>query len=441
MKEVFEYYQGRVDMTCRNADFYMPWNEEGLKEFCQKIPSKSQAFDEFFTMETEGPRYGLERLDPQAFEIVWSNVDRTKSPGSPLVYISAQNGGLEDRKAEILDVVQTRISNLIALGRKVHKVDYGYEMFFTPEEFEARGIAIDMVAQGYTDCVLVGPKGEPRKIGKKPRLVSQVSLVSNLIARLIFGDALMDEQASDNPYIAVGLDLVTPEKREELFTKFAAASKEEPLNSNDIQGWEYAVRARERWADFCRWCWQMELVDDQFDPLEGKEKHFYALLGYFVTVIYRVVQLPCGAIVVPPYGQMSSGELTTFSSNSFMRSWLANRASEEVHGIPVNFTNSAGDDNLSSGKKVGAAWFAANGFILTDQASQDATTGFSFCSTTFKEGETYGDNIEKAQYNIIINSRFDINDRVQFAAMYGCHPEYPRILAELFARFPVSGTQ
>nr|WRQ64942.1 RNA-dependent RNA polymerase [Sobelivirales sp.] len=348
----------------------------------------------------------------------------TKTPGSPLNYLISKNDALPQYKAEICELIDKRVVKLVDLGRKIL---FECNFYLNPEDSVKE--AIRLVTENYTDPVLVGFKGEPRAEGKKPRLVSQVSVITNMIQRLSMNDYLLNEQSCPFGEIptATGLDITTPSSTQNMYELFRDKT---PLMSSDVQGFEYAVKRRFRFAYAAHLCWMMNLCDADMVPFKRKEKHCYLIWGIAWTDVYRLVQTQEGYLLVPPPGQQSSGLLKTYSENSFIRGLMSDEVSRITRSVPVAFTISAGDDNLDTNAPNLGHLYRDLGFVVTDYVEQNSR--FNFCSTTFTEHGSYQDNIMKYLYAVMANSRTDEASVWNEFRAFALHPEFPR--CEIFLK-------
>jgi len=351
-----------------------------------------------------------------------------KTPGSPLNVFCPFNKDLYNFSADIYEVVNYRLQKYEQLGAALLQDERG--LFPT----EPHKVAAALVDLGIVDPVLVGFKSEPRAIKdgqrKVPRLVSQVSVVTNMIQRLIFGDNQLEEQKYDNLPTATKLDITTPEITARMYADFKVNG---PLSTSDVEGWEYSVDSRTRYENCCKLAWSMKLADDNMRPLLGKEKHLWALWGLYYCLVHRVVQTQEGELLIPPPGQESSGELGTFNENSFNRSHLSNKVSLDAGLGPVRYTKSAGDDNLDSNPDLREK-YQIRGFKITDYAFQ--VEDFEFCSTQYSAAGCYQQNIKKYVYQFMQDNK-DITDSLnllEYARLFGNHPRKDEMLNMLVER-------
>lgn len=400
-------------------ELLLPWEQPHHHRFVsQRYPSEEVPFVEFF----DGGHVSR-GLTPAVFDQLMSLNVPTKSPGSPLCYLVSTNSGLETYRHEIYDILNARLTRLWQIGRELFANPLAAR--FYPTDYVS--VSKHLVQSNIIDPVLVNFKGEPRAmdngVPKRPRLVSQISVMVNMIQRLVFGPHLSREQqsTSENLPVAVALDLSTEDIRQQKFSLF---KKFAPLSSSDVQGYEYSVNRWLRYLHACKASWCMRLCDRNMVPYPGKEQHFYVLWGLVYCLNHKVVQTQEGQLVVPPPGSMSSGELITFSENSHDRSWLSYYVAIKA-GLNADamFIHSAGDDNLDSSCKQLSDYYADLGFVITDFEIQSDI--FTFCSTTFKQDGCYGNNIAKYVYAAIHSKRkVDYQMQVEFRMLYQHHPEY-----------------
>jgi hypothetical protein len=372
-------------------------------------------------------------------------VEPSKSPGSPLCHIAQYNRDiLEKRKAELYQVVNARIHQYIDLGRKIFQSENVLASLYASDA-ECVCIAKRLVLDGLTDVVLTEFKGEPRLVGKNPRLVANVSVITNTVKRIVLGNHLVEEQNHKDIPTAVALDLVTPEKLRERFDHFKSNARGKNLQSDDTKRWEYSMTRQMRYTSACKKVWCMGLADSEMKPYPGKEDHFYAVWADAYVSSHRVLQFNNGELYIPPPGQMSSGEFDTFSTNSDCRSELSNSVCLALTGEPIDYTESGGDDNMSSEiqreKAEVIEEYKRRGFTLTDIMIQNVASGFNFCSTKFLEERSYGENIRRVAYAHMMSppemkAEYDIG----FKQLYSHHPDFERYWALTRNHLQTGGT-
>lgn len=391
------------------------WGDSDLVTFLKgHYPRLSEDFSTFF--EESGD------LKQSVFTQAFAKVDPKKTPGSPMCFLAQTNDQLRHYYDGMYEIVNKRLKKFEELGKEIIKHD-------AISICDHVKTAVALVGNGFSDPVLLGVKGEPRPvengIPKRPRLVSQVSVLQNLLARIILGNHLITEQSYTDLPTATALDLTTPEETARLFNLFKAQSELHKVMTNDVQGFEYSVNEHDAWAGWFKESWCMGLISDAWLPVPGKEKHFYTHLAYHFTMIHKVVQLQSGELLVVHAGQMSSGRLETYSQNSAIRAWNANLVALAITGSPVTFVKTGGDDCLEHCHEMIERYIGEYyklGKKVTDATIMDDE--FDFCSTSFTAAGCYQKNIEKSTYAIMLRKKYDDEARLAFDMCFQRHPEY-----------------
>jgi len=369
-----------------------------------------------------------DNLKMSVFEDALAKVDPKKSPGSPMVYLCPNNAALQKHLFEIFALTDKRLKAMEEIGSQV------WEKSLYTDTVEHAHVAKYLVECGATDPVLLGIKGEPRAVNngvkKQPRLISQVSVLTNIVARIIHGNHLLEEQTHTNLPTATALDLTTPARTDEIFQEFKENSRKKPLMTNDVQGYEYSVTEDDRWNTCFKEAMCMGLMDFNWNVVPGKERHLYALIGYYFCLIHKVVQLQTGELYVVKPGQMSSGELGTYSGNSFARAFTADLVSRKITQLPVEYIKTGGDDSVES--QDGSCQQYVDAYLLYGKVITEAELHrdeFTFCSTRFRAEGSYQENIRKSVYAILLRKCFDEQARLAFEMCFRNHPEYEKYLA------------
>lgn len=371
-------------------------------------------------------------------------LERDKSPGYPLAYLGSQNGKILDSYfPEFAEELRSRVKKLEDFGRELWELRSRDPSLFNKytgveyDEWFHVNKAVEFVEAGLVDVDMLVVKGEPRKVGKKPRLINCVSIITNSAFRLFVGDAMQDEMDNDSLATATRLDVQTLDSQMKMYERFRTSTPSGKLMTSDIQGYEYSVKPDVVWIPFIKWvlsigvgCFSDErLLDGNswlVKPVEGREKAFFGLLALYVVSIHRVVATREGDLFVPMAGTVNSGRLTTFTDNSVMRAWLSFVVSIE-NKLRPSFIQTAGDDCLDRNNKVD--FYATIGYHITDFEIQDPSS-YSFCSTTFTANGGFQENIEKFFANVVFNlsegrDKFE-ERRIAFEQSFSRHPEYFR---------------
>lgn len=162
-------------------------------------------------------------------------------------------------------------------------------------------------------------KGEPTKEDKVARLIFGVSLVMNMIGRILMGDYLLDVSKTwGSACHKVGMDMYTEkgvEKLDNFFSKvFDSAEKHDMrVVSDDIQGWEFQGR---KWMhDIWHHCY--------LHRAKATSYHRKIQLMYARMEASRYVMFSDGVVFKLPYYITLSGKPTTHLQNSDERAALA----------------------------------------------------------------------------------------------------------------------
>lgn len=316
-------------------------------------------------------------------------------------------------------MVNYRLMCLLKLGEKIwHRYLFGE---LVPEDhFDW---ATYLVSHQVCDPVLLSRKAEGRAVGKSPRLVSMVSVVDALVARIIYTNHLITEQSHDSIATATKLDLTTPEETAKMFELFSSKGK---LVSNDVQGFEFSLDEYDHLAALVKkaYCSGVITITATGEIVILRHVHFFTMVGITFSEVYKLCQLPEGEFVIVPPGVQSSGKLTTYSDNSFIRAWLSNVISWETTGKGISFIKTAGDDALDDNLKATPGHYLKYGKVITDHVIQEGE--YTFCSTNFASSGCYQENIKKAAYQIISRGSFDFAAFSSFDLSFSRHPQYEK---------------
>lgn len=425
-----------------------PWDSKEVRSALTALyPYKIEvAFDKLFD------RLSLESasLKPKVMDSLIDCLHDSKSPGSPMVFVSATNKVMKDSYGnEFRSAVNARVVHYLRIGKMFWEARKSQpELFATTHP----GIGLDMLEQRIIDPVLLKIKGEPRKLGKAPRLVCMVSAIAATNERIALKDAFFDEQERPTLPTAVALDLVTESELERRAEKFASWGE---LASSDVQGWEYACSSDTHFLPFAKWAICLSLVDDEFEIVPGKEYQLYYLFAVYIVDYFRILETPAGQLISMKKGVVTSGRYGTFSDSSCKRAFLAFQTMKYAFcmdiydGLPnqqelaLNYQfgeiirevtlelatriQTAGDDCLHKPYDPTDLLFRY-GFVITDYKIMDGVnTPHDFCSTSFQLGNCHQQNIEKFFVGYMFTrSTMEHYDEIMvgFTAMYLKHPLY-----------------
>lgn len=278
-------------------------------------------------------------------------------------------------------------------------------------------------------------KGEATKIEKIARLIYGVSLVMNVIGRILFGSYLASVTTTwDSATHKVGLDMYTSSglKRLKAFFDVLKASKKtlEDLGglpyfvvSDDIQGWEYMARL---WMHFA---WHKEYLHSA----SATPYHRALQRRFMVAEAHAFVVDSDGILHAPPTYYTASGKILTHKQNSDERAALAELDfGTEVFSIPTEATN--GDDCLALAWHTDVERLESTrlGFVHTDIAVQNFDM-LTFCSSDFFEVQSKltrkPHGLAKLVFNVVTSNSLEsvlgtlsqIENHPAYTAVVGLH--------------------
>lgn len=288
-------------------------------------------------------------------------------------------------------------------------------------------------------------KSEPTRSDKVARLIYGVSVLTNVIARILFGDYLLS--LTDSWYTAshkVGLDFSSPEGLE-LFRKslvpMVKTSRASSLKviSDDIQGWEYQVRSwmQEAWhASY--------LKRAQATSFHRKLQNVYALVER-----NTLVRLSSGELIQPPFYFRMSGVVTTHIQNSDERAALAmldlSHEFELAPNLEELYTVTNGDDCLRLSTNATSDYSRTIGFVHTDRVVQDLQVMFNFCSQQFfyEDGalKRFPDTLVKTAFTLLSVDDYSDPSTLDVILHAYLHPKFRTLMKLVHSLRRVPGTQ
>lgn len=337
-------------------------------------------------------------LRMSVFSRAFAHVNPTSTPGFPFLKV-ASNSMLNPMD------VYTAVNDLIKKWT-----------LFSDFTLDAR----ELFLRGYAPPAHVFIKSEPTGESKIARLIYGVSVILNVIARIIFGDYLTS--IATTWYTAshkVGLDFNTSSGLDKLrsFTRTLAASQKKlgcQLVSDDIQGWEYQCRE-----------WMHKAWHDSYLK-SAKATMFHKHLQSVYAHIERntLIMLSDGELYRLPFFIRLSGVVTTHLQNSDERSALADtdlcfEFNVVPEKLPLITSMTNGDDCVRlKGPRNDIS--TGLGFVHTDVREEDLDGVFNFCSQEFFTSEPgllrRPGSLAKSVYNLI--SRKDVDDGFHAIMLY-----------------------
>lgn len=335
-------------------------------------------------------------------EICESNVNLKASPGVPLSIFGQTNGAVLGTHQEF--VVWAVVERIEALS----KVDLSSSSY-TPKE---------LVELGYCDPVRLFVKQEPHAMRKikegRFRLISSVSLVDQLVERLIFGPQnQLEIQRWRNIPSKPGMGLSLYEQAISIWRELQTYHDRHPAAEADISGFDWSVQSWELWADLAI---RMELGDFGSKLRRAAMSRFYCFMN-------SVFQLSDGTLVEQGLpGLMKSGSYCTSSTNSRVRCLMA-----ELIGAP--WCIAMGDDSVEGYVRGAKERYLELGhrckdYIPCETDSEGALRRVNFCSHELSEEGFWLTSWPKTLFRFLCSPKPEVEDLE--AELWGC-PQWPRI--------------
>nr|QQO81420.1 polyprotein P2ab [Soybean thrips sobemo-like virus 11] len=297
-----------------------------------------------------------------------TEINRDASPGVPLSRLNPRNGELLDRHLDFVCLCVTE--RLFRLA----SVELDQINALTPQQLIERGLC---------DPVRLFVKQEPHPKRKtdvgKVRLISSVSIVDQLVERMLFGPQNQLEIAEwDKIPSKPGMGLSVEAQASTIFSDLAFKHRIQPAAEADISGFDWSVQDWELWADV-----EMRVVLGRMPNLLAK-----VAKNRFACFMNSVFQLSDGTLIEQGLpGLMKSGSYCTSSTNSRIRCLMA-----ELIGSP--WCIAMGDDSVEGYLEDSAKKYALLGHVCKDYKpclvnSEGDLYEVDFCSHKIRKDECY----------------------------------------------------
>lgn len=282
--------------------------------------------------------------------------------------MSSKNGDLLDRHLDFVCLCVTE--RLFRLA----EVDLEDILNLTPQS---------LVEKGLCDPVRLFVKQEPHPRRKtdvgKVRLISSVSVVDQLVERLLFGPQNQLEIAEwaripSKP----GMGLSVEAQADTIFSDLAFKHRQRAAAEADISGFDWSVQDWELWADV-----EMRIVLGQMPALLAK-----VAKNRFACFMNSVFQLSDGTLIEQGLpGLMKSGSYCTSSTNSRIRCLMA-----KLIGSP--WCIAMGDDSVEGFVEGAKEKYALLGHSCKDYkpcavSSRGDLYEVEFCSHKIRDGRCF----------------------------------------------------
>lgn len=310
------------------------------------------------------------------------DVVQTASPGTPLNVLGVSNGEvLQSHVFLVKEAVRARVKLLSST---------------TPMELRKLD-AVELVQRGFCDPIRLFVKQEPHSIEKvrlrRFRLISSVSLIDQLVERVLFGEQNRTEIDSwwkipSKPGMGISQD-------EQLSKLWSIVQKQFPVVSTDMSGWDWSVQG---WEYDALGEIQLRLTSTTVGP------YAFAVTNRVRCLSLAVFSLSSGLLIeqiVP--GVMKSGSYITSSGNSKIRS-LAARLVGSKWNIAM------GDDCVELPVDDHIARYAVLGHVVKDYRLH--SDRFQFCSHEFLSPNVARPlNWHRMFYRLLSNTMLDGPER------------------------------
>nr|WBT97306.1 polyprotein [Subterranean clover mottle virus] len=344
-------------------------------------------------------QWDKEEIAKEAREIGQKKVNPKASPGVPLSILGKTNKEVLDRHG---DLVYIAVAERICMLAEADLAD-------APDP-------VDLVKAGYCDPIRLFVKQEPHPLKKvvegRFRLISSVSLVDQLVERLLFGPQNETEidlwqSVPSKP----GMGLSQPWQVSALWNDLEHKHKLSPAAEADISGFDWSVQSWEILADVCI----------RIDRGGFKGNLRKAALNRFKCFSNAVFQLSDGTLISQGLpGLMKSGSYCTSSTNSRIRCLMA-----KIIGAP--WCIAMGDDSVEGYVEGAREMYDSLGHTCKDyipcKADLDKLEEVNFCSHTIRKDSYYLQSWAKTLFRFLSQPE-DVNELA--VELKGC-PEWPRI--------------
>ena len=308
-------------------------------------------------------------LEKRIRNMIATQIKMTSSPGVPYTTLATTNQQLFDEYEEfIIDVVMQRVERLKDMPSGL-----------TPAE---------KVQQGYADPVRWFIKYEPhamrKSTTKKWRLIMSVSVVDQIIERLLFSN---QNSVEIRNHLAIpsqpGMGLAHDEQTDKLWELFR--DKVHEAAEADVSGFDWSVQD-----------WQLMWDAEARIRLMGAEpsdlvsrvirNRVRCLIdAVFVTARGKLVQLQISGIQL-------SGSYNTSATNSRMR-WMVAKL------VGVKWAYTMGDDCVEQYVPGAEAAYAKYGWTL--RMYERCVRQVEFCSHIFSDAGVHPSNVSKTVFRFV----------------------------------------
>jgi hypothetical protein len=331
------------------------------------------------------------KLRDDVFMRAYSHVRGDSTPGFPLNYTYQYNEEVP------LMLLRDEVEGIMKKWLSISVSDF--------EDMDN----IECLLLGYSMPASCFVKGEPTKKSKIARLIFGLSLIMNVVARIIFGDYLNDvAQTWTTASHKVGMDMYTEDGLNKLSMCFDRLFNNETATqkvfSDDIQGWEFQVR---KWM---HWSWHAAYMQ----RANATKFHRRLQTCYVLAERKSLIIDSEGYIHDPGMFIMFSGKPTTHLENSDERAALA-KVDNGTFWMDSSTVSTNGDDCLMHRSvDFNEELFSEHlGFVHTDVSLQTPHR-INFCSQLFIRNAALHkgmirvpDGLSKSFFNAVVNDTLE----------------------------------
>jgi hypothetical protein len=311
---------------------------------------------------------------------LFSNINRNSSPGTPYHVLGATNAVILDNYSELIKQIVIERLTLLCSTR----INLG---LLTPAQ---------LVVHGFTDPIRVFVKNEVHKVKKvqtgKVRLISSVSIVDQIIERLLFADQNQAE-IKDHNWIPSkpGFGMLETSGVNDIREYVSLMREIGPLVSTDMSTWDFTMQEWEFAAEF-----KMRSILNRSD---SRDSWTIMARNRLMCLCNSIFALSDGSLFSQRMrGVMKSGSYLTSSTNSRVRAFIA-----FLRGAP---SITMGDDciEVCSNKQSLIDHYYKLGHNVKDV--KDVIDSFEFCSHRFTDDTVVPVNWMKTLINFLLKKDF-----------------------------------
>lgn len=242
---------------------------------------------------------------------------------------------------------------------------------------------LELITKGLADPVRLFVKNEPhptrKLVQERYRLISSISLVDQLVERMLFGP---QNELEIRTWASIpskpGMGLSKWDQAGQIWTDLCVKHRGHPAAEADISGFDWSVQDWELWADLAM---RQKLGGFEIPHCAASTARFYCFMN-------AVFQLSNGTLIQQELpGLMKSGSYCTSSTNSRIRCLMA-----ELIGSP--WCIAMGDDSVEGYVQDAKELYSVLGHECKDYTPCATTTSgalreVNFCSHLLAEKKFY----------------------------------------------------